>query len=88
MELYKKFVEKADEMKDAIGEQKAISIDLGNNRRLTLSEFKNNWYVGIREYWQADDGEMKPGKKGVSLSIDAFNKLVESDETIQGWIGE
>jgi len=64
--------------------------DLGRDRKISVSEFKGRKYVNIREYYDAGGGEMKPGKKGISLSReqwdmftqvkDDVNKAVASDE--------
>jgi len=49
--------------------------DLGKSRKVSLSQFKGSTYVDIREYYMAD-GEEKPGKKGISLSIEQWGKLL------------
>lgn len=47
---------------------------LAKQRFVNVSEFKGKCYVNIREYYEAD-GEMKPGKKGISLSTDQWENL-------------
>lgn len=47
---------------------------LGKNRFIKLSEFKGKWYINIREYYNAD-GELRPGKKGIMLSLEQWQKL-------------
>ena len=44
-------------------------IDLGKKKRAAVREFKGNVFLDIREYYGADDEE-KPGKKGISLTLD------------------
>lgn len=56
-------------------DQNTNSFQLSNNRFLTVSEFRNKVRVDIREYYLNDDGEKKPGKKGISLSLEEFNKM-------------
>jgi hypothetical protein len=51
------------------------SFQLSNNRFVTISEFRNKVRVDVREYYLNDDGEKKPGKKGISLSLEEWNKL-------------
>jgi len=43
------------------------TFDLGNNRRLVVKTFYGKTYVDIREWYDAG-GELKPGKKGISLT--------------------
>lgn len=45
-------------------------------RFVNLSEFKGKWYVNIREYYNAD-GELRPGKKGIMLTMEQWQKLKE-----------
>ncbi|XP_028142652.1 RNA polymerase II transcriptional coactivator [Diabrotica virgifera virgifera] len=62
------------------------SWSLGKNKFVKLSEFKNTWYVNIREYYNAD-GELKPGKKGIMLTMEQWQKFKgfvdEVDEAIK-----
>jgi Transcriptional Coactivator p15 (PC4) len=37
-------------------------------RRVTVSQYKKETKIGIREYYEKD-GAMLPGKKGISLSL-------------------
>ncbi|KAH6844973.1 transcriptional Coactivator p15-domain-containing protein [Chaetomium sp. MPI-CAGE-AT-0009] len=52
--------------------------EIGNNRRIGSSQFKGTTLVNIREYYTAPDGELKPGKKGISLSLDQYNALLKA----------
>ena len=56
---------------------------LSNNRYLTVSLFKTKVRVDIREYYMDDKGERKPGKKGISLSLDEWKKMKEQLEDIE-----
>ena len=47
---------------------------LSGTKRITVSEFKGKKMVHIREYYMAGD-EMKPGKKGIALSVQDFELL-------------
>ncbi|WYZ41487.1 hypothetical protein EsH8_V_000382 [Colletotrichum jinshuiense] len=51
--------------------------DLSNKRRIGVSQFKNNTFVNIREFYEKD-GDMLPGKKGISLTIAQFEALVKA----------
>ena len=58
-----------------VGEKEVIFL-LENKRRVTVQKFKGNVKVDIREYYE-NNGEMKPGKKGISLTLDNWKKLKE-----------
>jgi len=49
--------------------------ELGRLRYVSVSEFRGKKMISIREYYQADDGEERPGKKGISLSVEQWQKL-------------
>ncbi|TFY67225.1 hypothetical protein EVG20_g4019 [Dentipellis fragilis] len=56
-------------------------IDLGKKKRVTVRKFKGNVLIDIREYW-GDEGDEKPGKKGISLSGDQWKSLTEAAEAV------
>lgn len=57
-------------------------MDIGKrNVKIEASEFKGKWYVGIRQ-WYEQDGEMKPGNKGINLSIEEWDELVSNIEEL------
>ncbi|KAK0615878.1 transcriptional Coactivator p15-domain-containing protein [Bombardia bombarda] len=51
--------------------------DIGNHRRVGTSEFKGKTLVNIREYYTTADGELRPGKKGISLSLEQYKNLLQ-----------
>ncbi|KAK5661403.1 hypothetical protein OQA88_11302 [Cercophora sp. LCS_1] len=51
--------------------------EIGNKRRVGVSQFNRTTLVNIREYYEAG-GELKPGKKGISLSIDQYKALLKA----------
>lgn len=61
--------------------------DLGKNRRVTVRSFKGKVLVDIREFYQKD-GEMAPGKKGISLSTEQWKLMLESADAISEAIKE
>ena len=44
-----------------------------------LSEYKGKKYADIRIYYEDDEGEWKPTKKGITLTLDRFAefKIIE-----------
>ncbi|KAK1749975.1 RNA polymerase [Echria macrotheca] len=50
--------------------------EIGNKRRIGTSTFKGASLINIREYYEAN-GELRPGKKGISLSLDQYRALVK-----------
>lgn len=43
-----------------------------------LREFRGTRFIDIRAYFETDDGEWRPTKKGVTLPIDAFPEFAET----------
>ncbi|KAI0455906.1 transcriptional Coactivator p15-domain-containing protein [Xylaria acuta] len=48
---------------------------LGTTRRITIQNFKGKTYVNIREYYE-NNGELRPGKKGIMLPLEQYNALL------------
>ncbi|KAI0386648.1 PC4-domain-containing protein [Hypomontagnella monticulosa] len=51
---------------------------LGNSRRATVTVYNKKTFVNIREYYTDNSGELKPGKKGISLPVEQYTKLLEA----------
>ncbi|KAI1840628.1 hypothetical protein JX265_004517 [Neoarthrinium moseri] len=52
---------------------------LSGKRRVAVSEFNKKPYVNIREYYDdKSSGELKPGKKGISLPLEQYNALLKA----------
>ncbi len=47
---------------------------LDKTRRVKINQFKGRTYVDIREYYEKN-GDLLPGKKGISLSTSQWQKL-------------
>jgi len=49
---------------------------IGNNKWVTVREFKGKTYVDIREFYvDKNTMDTKPGKKGISLNTEQYQKL-------------
>ncbi|KAF2457494.1 transcriptional Coactivator p15-domain-containing protein [Lineolata rhizophorae] len=46
-----------------------------NERRVAISQFKDQTLISIREYYEKD-GKSMPGKKGISLTKEQFSALI------------
>lgn len=53
-----------------------------------MSQFRNQVRVDIREFYLNDEGEKKPGKKGISLSLQEWQKLKDLVSKIDSAIGK
>lgn len=53
-------------------------IEISNKRFVNVRVFNGRFLVDIREYWYDDAGTRKPGKKGISLTVEQWSKLKEA----------
>ncbi|XP_058290219.1 activated RNA polymerase II transcriptional coactivator p15-like [Hylobates moloch] len=49
----------------------------GKMRYVSVRDFKGKVLIDIREYWMDPEGEMKPGRKGISLNPEQWSQLTE-----------
>ena len=70
-------------MNEIIGE-----MEKGWNEKLIFSvtEYKEKSYANIRIYYEDDEGEWKPTKKGVTVSLDTFNEFKENIEKLESYL--
>lgn len=54
---------------------------LDKNRFVSINEFRGRRSIDIREFYEKD-GKTLPGKKGISLSLAQFKKLLENKDEI------
>ncbi|XP_064390857.1 activated RNA polymerase II transcriptional coactivator p15-like [Halichondria panicea] len=58
-------------------------IPLSAKRFVSVSNFKGKMLVNIREYYEdKESGETRPGRKGISLSVDQWEALKKAVSTI------
>lgn len=56
--------------------------------RASISVYKGKQYVDLRVYYKGDDGEFRPSKKGLTLSLDLFPELEQAVGKLSEVIGE
>lgn len=83
----KKAAKKSTKRDDVIRENGEIAILLDQYKRLSIRKFKGKLLIDIREFYPSE-GEMKPGRKGIALSLDNWNKISEQVDFINECINE
>ncbi len=70
-------------MNEIIGE-----MEKGWNEKLifSVSEFKGKQYANIRIYYEDDEGEWKPTKKGITVALDTFSEFKENIEALEKYL--
>ena len=54
------------------------TFELSGKRRVTVRKFRSSILIDIREYYEdKSSGEERPGKKGISLTKEQYEKLKE-----------
>ena len=57
-------------------EKTRCNIELGNNRFVQASEWKDEIHIDVRE-WEIKDGKQMPKKKGISLRLHRWKMFVD-----------
>lgn len=72
-------------MTEVVGE-----MEKGWNEKIlfSVSEFKGKKYADIRIYYEDDEGEWKPTKKGVTVNLDSFQDFRERVEELERFLKE
>jgi len=52
----------------------------------SFSEFKGKSYANIRVHYEDDDGELKPTKKGLTISLDRFLEFKEHFQALEDFL--
>ena len=45
--------------------------------RCRVTTFKGQHYADVRVFWEDDDGEHRPSKKGITVAVDLIDELAE-----------
>ncbi|GLD92649.1 hypothetical protein PINS_up001228 [Pythium insidiosum] len=69
------------------GEERTIAFTLSSKRRITVRFFRTSVLVDLREYYEQGN-EMKPGKKGISLSKEQWRSLIRMESDIREALDE
>lgn len=56
--------------------------------RISLTSYRGYDLVDIRVYYQDEQGEWRPTKRGVSLSVDSFAELREAISKVEERLNE
>jgi hypothetical protein len=72
-------------MAEVVGE-----MDKGRNEKIifSLSEFRGKSYADVRVYYEDDEGEFKPTKKGVTVGLDEFPQFKENILELESYLVE
>ena len=68
-------------------ENARCNIELGNNRFVQATEWKDEIRIDVRE-WEIKDGKQIPTKKGISLPLHRWKMLVDSLEFLDQALNE
>ena len=55
-------------------------------KRVTVSQFRRETYVSVREFYRDNEGEWKHGRKGVALPVHLWKELLAMGPTVDSMI--
>jgi hypothetical protein len=55
---------------------------LSSKRKITVRDFRGKALIDIREFYAKDSGELAPGRKGISLTVEQYEKFKSYIEDI------
>ncbi|MEA1871086.1 MAG: transcriptional coactivator p15/PC4 family protein [Candidatus Bipolaricaulota bacterium] len=67
---------------------KAIDKGMGSQIHVRLSRFRDRDYLDIRNFYETDDGEWKPTRKGIAIPMDLYPKLMAALKEAEPLIAE
>jgi hypothetical protein len=59
---------------------RAIDKGLGNRIHVRLSRFRDRDYLDIRNFYETEDGEWKPTRKGIAVPVELYDELIGAIE--------
>ena len=59
---------------------RTIDKGLGNRIHVRLSRFKERDYLDIRNFYETEDGEWKPTRKGIAVPVELYDELIGAIE--------
>ncbi|MFC2077876.1 transcriptional coactivator p15/PC4 family protein [Candidatus Bipolaricaulota bacterium] len=57
---------------------RSIDKGMGSRIHVRISKFRDRDYLDIRNFYETDDGEWKPTRKGVAVPVDLYDDLMEA----------
>ena len=61
----------------------------GNEKiKFSLTEFKGKNYVDLRVYYEDDEGDWKPTKKGITVPLAQFHELAKNVNTLEVYLSK
>ncbi|KAI0644510.1 transcriptional Coactivator p15-domain-containing protein [Trametes meyenii] len=75
------------DLKVGVNELGEKYVDLGKKRRATVRQFKGATFLDIREFY-GDESDLKPGKKGISLTKEQWEALKQSSDAIDAFFAK
>jgi hypothetical protein len=46
--------------------------------RVSIEEYRGSTFVDLRVYWEDEQGEWRPSKKGIALNGDCIDQVIEA----------
>jgi len=57
---------------------KVIDKGAGGRIHIRLSRFRDRDYLDIRNFYETEDGEWKPTRKGIAIPVDLYDELLDA----------
>ena len=67
---------------------KIIDKGLGGRVYVRLSRFRERDYLDIRNFYETDDGEWKPTRKGIAIPVELYGELMTALKEAEPLIAE